>query len=484
MLATADGYRATRKDGILTVHDVPIFLEHFRSQDGKDVTFDGHYSREWLNAAAAFARQQQRGRYDPPLNIRHHNFRDAEENSRVQNVGTFRIKEVRTITYKDKPKAALVADLTFKKEWAQAAAMRGEYPYLSVEIFNVDEKPQINALSLLDDMEPFFQLPNLEIGHVEDLGGRVSDDTTPVGWSMQSAEVGGPMVACYSAGVSRALLFKREPLMSKTKDKKPDDFGTGVTTPPIQFTATYEGSGDDEKDKDKDEKAEGDTDEKKEEKSEGGGESFDLKGLLKAIKDGSISVSDRDAILQALDAASGAEAPPEQQPAPATLPGADSMSANPSPEQTGQYAALAAEHTVLKGKVEQMEAAGTRVTEVAAAFRLLEDRGLGGNLKKDLETYHAEHGSAAFQSYVAAIEKHAAPIEHDNIPVMGGATNPSVSSAVMAYQELGPDAVKQAAIYADCYQSNAERGQVGKMTEADYIAINMENHGVTLNTAG
>jgi len=163
------------------------------------------------------------------------------------------------------------------------------------------------------------------------------------------------------------------------------------------------------------------------------------------------------------------------------------MSAEETPETGENYAAIAAEATVLKSRIAALESKQKRDEDVDAAMAKLAPLNLGGNVRDDLEKYHTDHEGVGFDDHVTHIEKYASSFQEDNVQPMS-AVAPDVSESVVAYQEHGPDAIKHAQFYADSYQSNAQRNQLPRigtetMSEADWIALNMENHGITIKTA-
>ena len=489
-MRTADGYRATKDaKGVLTVHDVPIFPTHYRSQkgklgmDGKPVKFSGHYTRDWLDRAVQWAREQQRGHYEPPLNIYHHS-PIPEENARVQNVGRFAPKKVQVVTYKGKRLPCIIADLKVTRQQYQDAIIRGEYPYFSVEIFNVDKPPQINALSLLDHMEPFFQLPMLEVGEVRD------EAEAPAPWSMSSADPDTALVACYSAGLRQASLFHR---LTMAEEQNTEEFGAGVDAP-AATAEVYEQGGDDAPSKEAPPQASGEGDGESETEGDASkADDFDIEPILEAIKAKTISVGAQEALIAelkaSLAAAAGAEQPAQQpqqqQPAPATLPAGEAMSAEQTDSAAEQYAAEAAKNVALEARIAALEADSERDKAVTSAKERLEGRGIGGDLDEKLSEFYSQCGGNAetFGKFVEALETYAAPAIDDNVAPMTPVAS-DVSEVVVAYQEHGPEAIKHATFYSDAYQANAAAGMAGGMDEQTYVAINMDqHHGIKLATA-
>lgn len=428
-------YEATREDdGTLTVHRVPIFVECQRGEI--------HFDAQWIEKAVAKAKQAEREGYLPPLHIRHHEA-STEANNSVRAAGYFRVLGVEHITFKGSPRLAIMADLIVTDPQTQVEILQKRLPYRSVEIFNV-EKPAIDGLALLDHEAPFLELPMLMVSKVAGStarGDMVSGETFGDPWSMHaSTDAATPMVACFRRGREAHLLFREDDAMDD--DKKKDD---------------------DTKDGDKGEKM----------------EALDVGSIVKAIKSGSISVADMDAIVAAIqeqESSSKSEAEPkaDDTPAPAATPGGESMKKQPTP-MSESMAALAGENEALKARVQAIEAADLRKTEVAAAMKRLEGRPLGSDLEARLVKFHADHGAAAFKSYVDGMAQSIAPTPAkdgaaERFAAQNGGKVPQVA---MKYQTAGADAVEKAIQFCVEWRQLHRRGHT-RMSEERYVALNME----------
>lgn len=425
-------YQATKdRDGTLTVHRVPIFVECQRG--------DFHFNAQWIAQAVAKAQQAEREGYLPPLHIRHHEA-STEANDSVRAAGFFRVLGTEHITFKGAPRLAIMADLIVTDPATQSDILQKRLPYRSVEIFNV-EMPAIDGLALLDHEAPFLELPMLMVSRVANQSGAdmVSGETFTAPWSMHAGtDAATPMVACFRRGREAHLLFREDDAM--TDEPKSDE---------------TKGDGKGEK-----------------------MEALDVGSIVKAIKSGSISVADMDAIVAAIqeqESSSKSEAEPkaDNTPAPAATPGGESMKKQPT-QMTEQMAAIAGENEALKARVQAIEAADLRKTDVAAAMKRLEGRPLGSDLEVRLQKFHQDHGAPAFKSYVDSMAQSIAPT-----PAKDGATERfaalnggKVPAVAMKYQEQGTVAVEKAVKFCAEWQQ-LQRGGHTRMSEERYVAMNM-----------
>ena len=468
-LGMVAGYRATRDDaGSLIVHGVPIFVECERSVGSGDKRKLQEFDADWIKAAVMKAIAAEQDGYLPPLHVRHHGD-DAE----VRAAGFFRVLGAEQIQFKGESRLAVIADLVITDPVVQQEVLARRYPYRSVEIFNVG-KPELNSLALLDHEAPFLQLPMLMVRAVESAqdvaGATVERNPTPT------------VAASFRRGRSAALLFQMGDDKPKPKDDEieVDEQPKGGASAPT-----------DEKPEDGGEQKPGEgLDEK-------GGEDVkatapDAKSIVEAIKSGSISVADLQAIVQAIQERSNAGSGEDGQqggPAPAPVPG-QSMQADKkdaitmttkteetkTPTQDGEtvvkMAALQGEVEGLKANLAQRDAADKRRSDVAGALKKLAGRPLGSDLETRLEKYHADHGPLAFAAHVEAIERTVGVLPTVEREGRFLANNAKVPPVAMKYQDRGPDAIDKAARFAAEWQQLRESGHA-RMSQERYVQIQM-----------
>lgn len=440
----APGYRATRSGGDLVIHGVPIFVECSRG----DVCFDG----PWIAAAVARAKQSESEGYLPPLHIRHHE-PSTDANNAVRAAGYFRITGTSPITFKGNRTTAVIADLIITDPDAQAEVLARRLPYRSVEIFDI-ERPSLDGLALLDHEAPFLELPMLM---VSDVDGQTPTSGHAQGtfareWSM-STTPDGAAIACFRRGKSAHFLFQDEAPMAEPTESTPKQ--------EILF---------------KDDDA---PDEKKGEDMEGGG--IDAASVAKAIESGEITVAEMDLILAAIQAQKS-EAPTEdveEEPAPAAVPGAESMTKRPT-ESSAQFARLQGENEALKARMDARDATDLMTTNVSTAMKRLEGRPLGADLEGRLVKFHKEHGAAPFADYVDAMESTTPALPGDD--GKGAAFQGQIGKVpdvAMAYQSKGTDAIDMAAKYANEWRELHDSGHT-RVGEERYVALNMERNQVRI----
>ena len=185
------GYRASRDEqGILRIHDVPIFVE---CQRGEHV-----FDAAWIEQAVEAAFQAAREGYHPPLHLRHH-----EAATEVKAAGYFCIKGTGRLTFKGAPRVAVLADLVVTDPTVQEHVLAQRLPYRSVEIFDVNE-PRIDSLALLDHEAPYLELPMLMVSQVSGAAQSHADTVArirnPIGDQQE-------LVACFQRGRSAHVLL-------------------------------------------------------------------------------------------------------------------------------------------------------------------------------------------------------------------------------------------------------------------------------------
>lgn len=457
-------YTATRDaDGALVIHDVPIFCECSRFEHAFDV--------DWITKAVERAKRAEAEGYLPPLHVRHHGG-DALKERDVRAAGFFRITRAAPITFKGGRRVAIFADLVVTDPGISFDILAKRLPYRSVEILDV-ENPAIDSLALLDHEPPYLELPMLMVGQVDESaavdagrGPLVASATFRNPWLARERTGDGPVLACFTRGRSAHLIY--------------DDDETEDSTMPTPLKLA--------KDEAPADKGEKDTKPKDGEKMADGEGGVDVKGVCKAIESGSISIADMDAILAAIQAQRGAKTEqPEAEaaPAPAAVPGAESMSKDtPDTKTAEQLARLAGENAALKARIDQREAAEKRRDDVAVAMQRLAGRPLGANVEQELHDFHQKFGAQAFGSYVDQMVKTFAAVpSKDGAAAANFAAQNGISAGTSkvaeAYQAHGADAVKNAAQFAREWAELNRRGHI-RMSEERYVAVSMARTGIQL----
>lgn len=413
-LVTGAGYRATKMpDGVLVVHRVPIFVECTRGKTDFD--------EKWIFAAVAKAKLGEAENYLPPLHIRHH-----EAETDVRAAGFFRVLGAERITFKGKLRLAIMADLHITDPLTQAEVMAKRLPYRSVEIFNV-EQPAINGLALLDHEAPFLELPMLMVGQVAENESQVPGGTLDVGG-------GSTIAASFKRGNAMHLLFRETTNMAEETEDKP-----------------------------------------KGDKMEGDSAAIDVGAICKAIKSGSISVADMDAIMAAIKEQEGSKAEEPKTEATAPAPGA-AMKQGANGDLAIQMARLQGELEAEKAKSAEFRANATRKEDVAAALERLRDRPLGADLESKLVAFHKEWGQKAFFAYVEAYGTSAAPLpKSDAERAAANLKQAKVSPALMKYRDEGPERLAMAEQFSAQWKALKARGST-LVSEERFLQINMADN--------
>jgi len=456
MTLTPQGYMATKENGILTVHNVPIFVECERGE----LLFDG----KWIAEAVENAKQGEREGYFPPLHIRHHE-PSTEMNDGVRAAGFFRVVGTTPITFKGARKTAIMADLVITDEGAQYQVMNSQLPYRSVEIPR-NGPPSIRGLALLDHEAPFLQLPMLMISSVKDEEGQEADCQEVAlasfrsSWSLDATRDDQPMVACFSDKDRACLLFEETMIMTDEEKRLAAE----------KLKADGDGKKDDTENMEGDGGGDG---------SDAGAAAVDVSAIVKAIESGEISVKDMDAILSAIQAQEGGQEPDNDEatmantPASAAAPGAEAMKDGDDRDLAIQFAALKGENEALKGRLDASDAEKLRTKNVSDAMTLLKDRPLGADLEARLVNFHTKHGAEAFTAYVEEMAKTTGVLPSDNGKAIAFAGQNSEASVVaMKYQDGGADSVEKAMGFSAIWRDLKARGMTRK-TEEEYVQINM-----------
>lgn len=443
---TMAGYEATRDAaGVLTVRDVPIFVECSRGKH--------EFDAQWIEAAVAKAKNAAAEGYLPPLHVRHH-----EDGVDVKPAGFFRITGTDRIRFKGEERLAVLADLVVTDPTVAAEVLAKRYPYRSVEIFNVGT-PSIDSLALLDHEAPFLELPMLMVSRV--------DESAPVASATTDRTPGSTVAAIFRRGRSAALLFQMD-------DPNKQDAPAPSPAAAVQ-----------------DDKPETGVDPQ-------------VAGIVKAIADGSISVAGLQQIIDAIKARTGdtdgeASADQMQQPAagnaPAKAPAPgqgrasmkkDEKNMNTEPETPAatmkggegeadlrvQMARMAGELEAEKAKAAEFRAEIARKEQVAVALKRLEGRPLGADLESKLVAFHKAHGEAAFAAYVEAFATSVGPVSKDNTTAMALKAADKVPAVALKYEEKGPEAVRRAVQFAAEWDQLAEK-RATTITKERYVEIHM-----------
>lgn len=439
---TALGYRATRDGDTLTVHQVPIFVDCEREHQDGTAVFDA----KWVAGAVATAMQQQRDGYLPPLHIRHH----GEESNPAGRAGVFRIVGAKPITLKGERRTAILADLIITDEFAQEEVIKGALPYRSVEIHDIED-PKITSLALLDTEAPFLELPMLLVSDVE--GGKDDEpQTSVIDTVIPGAKSGLVRVASFRRGSEARLLFKEDSNMTSVEE------AAAVEADAKKQAELFA-------DDDKDKKKNGD---KKGEDMESA--SLDVSAIVKAIESGEIAVKDFDAILAAIQA-QGQAAAPEETPAPAAVPGAESMTAKPTGDSV-KMAALEGKLFALEAKDRARDEAESATADVEAAYERLKDRPMGADLRARLTGYRSKHKGEAFQALVEIVANSVGVLPGDTDPASFTGALGKAPEEALKYQKDGMDAVDRAAKFCAEWEQLAAVGGL-RTTKERYVELNM-----------
>jgi hypothetical protein len=439
------GYRASRStDGVLTIHQVPIFVECQRG----DTKFDA----AWINAAVLRAQQAEREGYLPPLHVRHH---DGESDTNVRAAGFFRVIGVESITFKGQERIAVIADLMVTDPEVSEEVLSKRLPYRSVEIFNV-EKPSIDSLALLDHEAPYLELPMLMVSDVKATGSSVASATFSNPWLQNTSTSPDAVVALFRRGSAANLLFED----TMTKTAKNEKFAADPTKEmPIKDYAAK-------------------TDQAPEAAmAEDTGMNCDA--ICAAIASGALSPEEIDKIMAAIEKVAGAS-PDASSPAPAAAPGGESMSR----EIMETMARLRGEVEATKALLASRDANDRRREDVAVALKKLDGRPLGSDLELKLQSFHASYGPKAFKAHVDAMLATfaALPSGSEDSAAMFAGQSQATSEKAMAYASQGADAIARANTFSREWDELHQRGAV-RMSQDRYIALNMQRAGWTVKVA-
>lgn len=425
----AGGYAATiGPDGVMTVRDVPIFVECER----QGTTYDA----AWISSAVAKAQQAEREGYLPPLHIRHHDA-DPEAQAQVRASGFFRITGTRIVTFKGERKLAVIADLVVTDPSTQQEILSKRLPYRSVELLNAGQ-PTILSLALLDHEAPFLQLPMLMVAQVQRDPNGVADATLQV-------TTGATVAASFRHGTRAALLFRAED-QNMADEKKTDE-------------------------KDKSEKM-------------ADGAALDVAAIVKAISEGSISVADMDKILAAIkDAESKKTSEPdgdEGKGAAAPVPSVPGTSMKADSDLAVQFGALKGELEATRAAVQKLQTEKASAAFIATSMRRLEGRVIGADFEQELTRFYAQHGETAAKAMVDQAAKMAPQSTGVDARAQAFADQSKglvgFSEEVLKFQSQGPDALAKAAKFSANWKELHSRGFT-RMTEAAYLAANMSKGG-------
>lgn len=248
-------YRAKQNpDGTWNVYNVPVFASHSRTfTDAKGNVETKTVDKPWMmKAQARGERRILEDSFLPPLHIKHHGY-----GVDTRRAGHFRLREVRQMHYEGQLRWMAFADYIAIPDFVYEMMRRGELPYCSVEIHDMDD-PEINSVALLETEVPFFRLPLMTIGK-----------EAPVSEAQRFETSGSPAVAYRSTGTNGELAlfrFTQEAIM-KIIRKKYADLTEDDQKKIIEGKAKFE---DMDKDENKDKKAgtfddHADDDEKKKE---------------------------------------------------------------------------------------------------------------------------------------------------------------------------------------------------------------------------
>lgn len=452
--------------GHLVIREVPIFMDCQRG----DLVFD----REWVEKAVELARQAADDHYFPPLHVAHHGMGDE-----VTAAGFFEITHAGPIMFRGGQRLAVFADLTITNEEVEQDVVMQRLPYRSVEILKPSQAPSIDSLALLDHAPPYLQFAMLKVEGVEP---RTASEqqfalaNIAGSYGEHASQEADGMLVCMQQGDRTALLFDptQEVTMAATGKKKPTKTAPAPKKP-AAAVAMADGEAPEQK---------GDEPEAME--SDG----LDIATICEAIKSGTISVADMDAIMEAI---MGQKQPEEVADDPtavqANVPGA-AMSADDSvrmtqleqsnADLTKQVAKLQAKVDAGEAKVQAAEAEAQRDRDVAAAMTRLEGKPLGSDLEGRLTKFHDSYGAEAFTAYTDELEASFAALDGDTPPGADPKTKTPTSKEVEPYAQFGPEAFTSAEQFSAQWRQMHSAGHTSA-SESEFIAYKMQReHGVQL----
>lgn len=474
-------YKAKRNDqGHLVIKGVPIFCECKRGEQS--------YNRKWLEKAATAAKASEREGYFAPLHIRHHG------DDGVRPAGFFRITGVREITFKGRKRAALFADLTITDPSADWEVVSSRLPWRSVEIFDVD-KPNIDSLALLDHDPPYLELPMLmvRVEESEQDGSQIGQPeavafaTFANPYKRAGVDADEPVVACFKRGTSARLFFHDDENATMDDDNKDlpagDDLGTDKTGADQPKDKSEQFADDKPPIPPKDESGEGDG----AEGGSGDGMDADVAAFCEAIKSGTISVSDMEAVKAAIieqQSTVAAPADPTQNPqqAQAPVPGAHQMSKTDDTTSAqfkamnDQIAELKGENAAFKKQLQERDDNDAKKVAVDKALQKFADRPMGADFRAELETNFDAMGADGFEKFVDTMANKLGKFrvvdddDPDNNP------SPGTCEEVLAYNDQGAKASERAAYFAAQHDELFKRGHTS-VDKARYLELNMSEEG-------
>ena len=151
-------------DGTWDIKDVPIML----ADEGKGIT------PAWMKEAVKTAQKRlSQDKYLSPMQVQH----EKPNQPPPESAGFFIPERVGDFTYEGKKRSAVFATLRVRS-WVYSRIKRGELTYRSVHILDARKK-EINALSLMDSLTPFFRLPMLTIGKETKRDKGIEDEFGP-----------------------------------------------------------------------------------------------------------------------------------------------------------------------------------------------------------------------------------------------------------------------------------------------------------------
>ena len=400
-------YKAEQaNDGTWTIYAVPIFAVHVDSRGGKPIAFN----RKWLERALRKGKTRHEEGYSPPLHISHHG--DGE----VEAAGRVRFTEIKDHPHGGKPIATLFADLVGVRPEVYQRIRRGELPYRSVEILDIDQ-PEIDSLALLDDEVPYFRFPLLKIG-------------------VEKRQRPTPMLA-YSAAGSRAsalFAFEEQKMPHKPEDEEHKEEAPGEEAPAADAPEWALAMG----------------------------------KVLAAIAK-SLGVELEEASAEEADDEAEAEAAALQA-APLEVGIADAMRAEAHQD------AMAATVDALKNELAALK--GTQRVERRAAA--LKELGFSADHISKFRAIAESKGETAAKYWADAMEEtHATPPPAGFNGEMAPPHIGIDPEAVRRYGKMGPEALDKARAIARSYEAGIPQGKTARhdLTLAEYLEISMDSEG-------
>lgn len=471
-------YRTTRNDdGTITIHDVPVFCRCKRGEDDFD--------RAWLDRALKKAKQAERDGHLPPLEIGHR----RKGHPSPANVGAFRMKGIKPLSFKGRKVPALVTDWILTDEFAFEEIKRKRLLYRSVDLYH--KTAEIISCALLTE-PPYLELPMVT---VRDGAASGATDATP--WEptiSEDTEVGEPVLAFQRRGELTRAFMRGPDMPEATKNlvswtiggsATTTESGAGPATWSFKFDDGTEESGEgkrsefdlalksfekDEDDEDRGEKSEMQDEDAPPSDDDAGDDDIGdatpeveesaVAKVCALIESGDLTIGDFPTLRAAVDKAEAALTGAQE-----VAPAVDPAAAAPMPNtESGNNPIdqLSKENDVDAKKLAKMQArldatetrldARDKADEVRTAVDEAETKFAGriGFSRERAEKYAEDHGLQAFSAYVEEMDKILPTEATDDFDrdTAAGFTRESEPDEVTKFQKDGPDKYEAAKKFA------------------------------------